>query len=635
MSWIYRFSMKMKLALALLPLLFAIIWLAASGILARVETGQQMRTITTVTQLAQNAGRVIHELQKERGLSAGYLGSKGQQFHTELTAQYSVSAKAIAQLTQALGQFPQQSANNDIRQALERFQQHQQGLEAFRQQIQTQSVTGTESLAWYSAIINDLLNVVGGISQLTDNGSIVNQLAAYYSVLSAKEETGIERALMSNVFSADRFTSEQFRQLNDVVGKQQAWLAATRAFSTPEVLEKLTAQLQTPQATQALALRQQAIERVATGNFGVAPADWFNAQTARINSLKTVEDAAAQRLLLTAQGLEEEAWREVTLFAVISLAALLVALFFALLVASSIHRQLHSSLATIEGMDGDLTQRLEVPGSDELSLLNRAYNQAIENIQHIVREIKQGAGVLRGASSEIASGNQDLASRTDEQAASLVETAASMEQIATAVNQTADNANEAKKLTAAVEERVQEASRVAEEASQSMLAIRSSSEQIAQIISSIDEISFQTNLLALNAAVEAARAGELGKGFAVVATEVRNLSQRCASEASQIRTLIGKNMQQIEAGVTLVQASDRVLQSAKTHTGQMMTFVSDIARAASEQSAGVSQIHEALNQLEQVTQQNAGLVASAASASQMLDRQSETMATLVDRFIVA
>lgn len=633
MSWIYRFSMKMKLGLALLPLLFAIIWLAASGILSRVETGQQMRTIMTVTGLAQNAGGVIHELQKERGLSAGYLGSHGQQFSRELTAQYPLSSQAINKLMHALKQFPVQDANRDIRHALEQFEKHQQGLENFRQQIHAQRVSGTDSLEWYSTIINDLLNVIGGMSQLTDNGDIVNQLAAYYSVLNAKEETGIERALMSNVFSADRFSGGQFRQLNQVVGKQQAWLAATRAFSTPAVLDKLSAQLQTPQATHALELRQQALDRADTGHFGVVPADWFNAQTARINTLKSVEDVAASTLLRTAQGLEATAWYQVVFFAAISTAALVIALFFALLVASSIHRQLHTSLATIEGMDGDLTQRLAVPGSDELSLLNRAYNQAIENIQHIVREIKQGADILRSASSEIASGNQDLASRTDEQAASLVETAASMEQIATAVNQTADNANEAKKLTEAVEKQVQEASRVAGEASHSMLAIRSSSEQIANIVSSIDEISFQTNLLALNAAVEAARAGELGKGFAVVATEVRNLSQRCANEASQIRTLIGTNMEQIAEGVTLVQASDRALQSAKTHTGQMMTFVSDIAHAAGEQSLGVSQVHEALSQLEQVTQQNAGLVASAASASQMLDKQSETMSRLVDRFV--
>ncbi|KDE34447.1 chemotaxis protein [Kosakonia radicincitans UMEnt01/12] len=635
MRWIYRLSMKLKLLLALFPLLFALIGLASNGILSRLETGQQMRTIMNLTLLAKYAGSVIHELQKERGLSAGYLGSKGQQFSAELNDQYPHSSKAITQLTEALKQFPLQQANNDIRHALEQFQQHQQGIDAFRQQIRGQSVTGTESLAWYSAMINDLLNVVGGISQLTDNGAIVNQLAAYYSILNAKEQTGIERALMSNVFSADRFTDGQFRQLNETVGKQLSWFAAAQAFNTPAVNEKLAAQLQAPQATHALELRQQAIDHAASGSFGVAPADWFTAQTARINALKTVEDSASDTLLATAQSLADSAWRGVIIFALVSVAALVVALFFALLVASSIHRQLHHSLATIEGMDGDLTQRLDVPGSDELSLLNRAYNQAIENIQHIVSEIKQGAAVLRSASADIADGNQDLASRTDEQAASLVETAASMEQIATAVNLTADNAIEAKRLTEEMEQQVQEASRVAAEASSSMLAIRGSSEQISSIVSSIDEISFQTNLLALNAAVEAARAGELGKGFAVVASEVRNLSQRCASDARQIRELISNNMEQIEQGVTLVQASDRALQSAKANTGQMLAFVSDIANAAGEQSLGVSQVHEALNQLEQVTQQNAGLVASAASASQMLDQQSQTMTTLVDRFVVA
>lgn len=635
MSWIYRFSMKAKLLLALLPLLFALIWLATSGILSRVETGQQMRTIISLTELAKNAGNVIQELQKERGMSAGYLGSKGQQFSTELSAQYPLSAQAISQFAEALKQSQVQDANSDIQRALDQFRQHQQGLEAFRQQVRSQSVSGSESLVWYSTLINDLLNVVGGISQLTDNGDIVNQLAAYYSLLNAKEQTGVERALMSNIFSADRFNDGQFRLLNEVVGKQQAWLAATRVFSTADVNAKLAAQLQTPQATHALELRQHAIDRATEGGFGIAPADWFKAQTERITVLKSIEDASANTLLHTAQTLADKAWRDVTIFAVISVAALVVALFFALLVASSIHRQLHTSLSTIEGMNGDLTQRLEVPGTDELSLLNRAYNQAIENIQHIVSEIKHGANVLRGASSEIAGGNQDLASRTDEQAASLVETAASMEQIATAVNQTADNANEAKKLTEEMEKQVQEASRVAGEANLSMSAIRASSEQISSIVSSIDEISFQTNLLALNAAVEAARAGEMGKGFAVVASEVRNLSQRCANDAHQIRELVTKNMEQIQQGVTLVQSSDRALQAAKANTGQMLAFISDIARAASEQSLGVSQVHQALNQLEQVTQQNAGLVASAASASQMLDHQSETMATLVDRFVVA
>lgn len=635
MKWIYRLSMKSKLSLALTPLLFALVGLATEGIVERVETGQQMHAIMNLTKLTKGASNVIHALQRERGLSAGYLGSNGQKFSEELSEQYFTSMNTIDKFTAELNQFHVQDANSDIRFALEKFREHQQKMEIFHQQIRAQSVSRAEYLEWYSTIINDLLNVVGGISQLTENGDIVNQQAAYYSMLNAKEQAGVELALMSNVFSADRFTDKQLHQLHEVVGKQHAWLAAAHAFNTPAVNDNLTAQLQSPQATQALKLRQLAIDHEEMGGFGVVPADWFNAQTKRINGLRVVEEAAEDTLISTAQQLASENRHEMIIFAVISLAALIVALVSAVLVARSIHRQLHHSLATIEGMEGDLTQRLDVPGSDELSLLNRAYNQAIESIEHIVSEIKHGAGVLRKASAEIADGNQDLASRTDEQAASLVETAASMRQISAAVNQTADNAIEAKRLTEEMEKQVQEASRVAGEASLSMTAIRGSSEHISSIVGSIDEISFQTNLLALNAAVEAARAGELGRGFAVVATEVRKLSQRCANEAQQIRALVNKNMEQIEQGVTLVQDSDRTLQSAKANTGQMLAFVSDIAQAASEQSLGVAQVHEALNQLEQVTQQNAGLVASAATASQLLDQQSETMSKLVDQFVVA
>ncbi|MDK1101457.1 methyl-accepting chemotaxis protein, partial [Cronobacter sakazakii] len=151
----------------------------------------------------------------------------------------------------------------------------------------------------------------------------------------------------------------------------------------------------------------------------------------------------------------------------------------------------------------------------------------------------------------------------------------------------------------------------------------------------IDDISFQTNLLALNAAVEAARAGELGRGFAVVASEVRTLSQRCAREAGLIRELVANNMAKIGEGVEHVDASGKALDGAVANTARMRTFISDIARAAAEQSLGVSQVHEALNQLEQVTQQNAALVSEAATASQTLDNQSKTMSQLVNRFVVA
>ncbi|ELY4223623.1 nitrate- and nitrite sensing domain-containing protein [Cronobacter sakazakii] len=635
MSWIYRLSMKTKLAIALLPLLIALLWLAGAGMLSRIDTERQMRNVEEVTRLAKSAGDVVHELQKERGLSAGYLGSRGAQFSRELTAQRARTDSALAAFNAAMKNTDEESLKGSVGEAIRAFRQRVSMLDDTRQQITALSVPAPQGVAFYTDTISTVLELVGRSTRLSHAGVIVNQMVVYYSLLSMKEQAGVERALLSGIFFADRFADGQLARLSEVVGKQQAWLAASRQLSDAEGVKRIDAALALPSATRALALRQIAFGKAASGGFGVSPASWFTAQTQRIDTLRTLENAASAQLLATAGQLASDARAGWQRFLAITLLALIVAVSFAVVVARSIHRQLHATLTAIDGMEGDLTRRLDVPGSDELSALNLAYNRAIEDIQRIVAEIKTGAVVLRHASADIAAGNQDLAQRTDEQAASLVETAASMEQITTVITQTADNAHEAERLTRLMEEEMQSASAVAHAARQSMADIQASSEQISRIVGSIDDISFQTNLLALNAAVEAARAGELGRGFAVVASEVRTLSQRCAREAGLIRELVANNMAKIGEGVEHVDASGKALDGAVANTARMRTFISDIARAAAEQSLGVSQVHEALNQLEQVTQQNAALVSEAATASQTLDNQSETMSQLVNRFVVA
>ncbi|AXW92736.1 methyl-accepting chemotaxis protein [Cronobacter sakazakii] len=635
MSWIYRLSMKTKLAIALLPLLIALLWLAGAGMLSRIDTERQMRNVEEVTRLAKSAGDVVHELQKERGLSAGYLGSRGAQFSRELTAQRARTDSALAAFNAAMKNTDEESLKGSVGEAIRAFRQRVSMLDDTRQQITALSLPAPQGVAFYTDTISTVLELVGRSTRLSHAGVIVNQMVVYYSLLSMKEQAGVERALLSGIFFADRFADDQLARLSEVVGKQQAWLAASRQLSDAEGVKRIDAALALPSATRALALRQIAFGKAASGGFGVSPASWFTAQTQRIDTLRTLENAASAQLLATAGQLASDARAGWQRFLAITLLALIVAVSFAVVVARSIHRQLHATLTAIDGMEGDLTRRLDVQGSDELSALNRAYNRAIEDIQRIVAEIKTGAVVLRHASAGIAAGNQDLAQRTDEQAASLVETAASMEQITTVITQTADNAHEAERLTRLMEEEMQSASAVAHAARQSMADIQASSEQISRIVGSIDDISFQTNLLALNAAVEAARAGELGRGFAVVASEVRTLSQRCAREAGLIRELVANNMAKIGEGVEHVDASGKALDGAVANTARMRTFISDIARAAAEQSLGVSQVHEALNQLEQVTQQNAALVSEAATASQTLDNQSETMSQLVNRFVVA
>jgi methyl-accepting chemotaxis protein len=220
---------------------------------------------------------------------------------------------------------------------------------------------------------------------------MVNELAAFYSLLNLKEQAGIERALLTNVFSVDRFSDGQFRMLSDVVGKQEAWLTATRRFSSEAQAAELDKALASAEVTRALELRTIALNKAQEGGFGVKPTDWFTAQTKRIEILRQVETQAADALLAHSAALAHNARVDWQSFLAISLIALLIAIAFAMIVVRSIQQQLTNTLKTINEMDGDLTRRLDVPGSDELSALNRAYNQAIENIQHIVQEIKSGA----------------------------------------------------------------------------------------------------------------------------------------------------------------------------------------------------------------------------------------------------
>ncbi|MBJ3480411.1 methyl-accepting chemotaxis protein, partial [Salmonella enterica subsp. enterica serovar Typhimurium] len=375
-------------------------------------------------------------------------------------AQRQLTEKVLATFKRLLTDTNKDLLQGNIAAPLKTFNESIQFLDSTRTAISELTIDSPKASQFYTQTISDVLKFVGGMGHLSTSGSMVNELAAYYSLLNLKEQAGVERALLSNIFSMDRFDDGQFSMFSDVVGQQDAWLTAARSFSTPVQAAELDKSLQSAEATRALELRETAFNKAAEGGFGVNPTDWFNLQTQRIETLQKVENRAVDALQEHAALLAHNARVDWQSFLVISLVALLIAIAFAVMVARSIQQQLNGTLKTIAEMDGDLTRRLDVPGSDELSALNRAYNQAIENIQHIVQEIKSGAVVLRSASSDIAAGNQDLAQRTDEQAASIVETAASMEQISTAITQTADNASEAERLIHSMERDVLEANRV-------------------------------------------------------------------------------------------------------------------------------------------------------------------------------
>jgi methyl-accepting chemotaxis protein len=280
---------------------------------------------------------------------------------------------------------------------------------------------------------------------------------------------------------------------------------------------------------------------------------------------------------------------------------------------------------------GDLSVRVDTHAGDASSLLF-AMKSMRDNLAKIVGDVRGATATISQASDEIAGGNLDLSSRTEQQASSLEETAASMEQLTSTVKQNADHAGQANALADTAAGVAQQGSAAVARVVDTMGSIHASSQKIVDIIAVIDGIAFQTNILALNAAVEAARAGEQGRGFAVVATEVRNLAQRSAAAAKEIKELIGSSVRQVEAGNLLVTEAGATMTEVLGSVQRMHAIMAEISHASREQSAGIEQVNQAITQMDTVTQQNAGLVQQAAHTAQSLQEQAAALGQLVSVF---
>ena len=283
---------------------------------------------------------------------------------------------------------------------------------------------------------------------------------------------------------------------------------------------------------------------------------------------------------------------------------------------------------------GDLTQTIskDYPGSfDEMKT---GINGTVENLKQLVGEIKDATDTINTASKEIAAGNSDLSQRTEEQASSLEETASSMEELTSTVRQNAENAKQANQLAIGASDVAGKGGAVVSQVVTTMDSINESSRKIVDIISVIDGIAFQTNILALNATVEAARAGEQGRGFAVVAGEVRNLAQRSAAAAKEIKTLIGDSVGKVEDGSKLVAQAGQTMEEIVSSIRRVTDIMSEITAASVEQSQGIEQVNLAITQMDEVTQQNAALVEEAAAAAEALEEQAQNLSVSVATFKV-
>ena len=432
--------------------------------------------------------------------------------------------------------------------------------------------------------------------------------AAYKNleVSSAEFKTNSEKAL-----ALAATTPDDLKVLQEVVAlrEQQAPIQA-----------KIVSLASTDQVAAIAAISQE--ETPVWRNIRTRLMDFTAAKQAAVEQTKAEMEAFSQRMLMLAL--------------VLVVVALVVASAIVFWLVRHIMKQLGGEPAYAVEVaraisEGDFSSSVELENGDTSSLLH-AINAMRQNLIGTIGDIRHATETISVATREIASGNADLSSRTEQQASSLEETASSMEELTSTVKQNAENARQANQMVVSTADVAVKGGNVVGQVVDTMASIKDSSRKIADIIGVIDGIAFQTNILALNAAVEAARAGEQGRGFAVVASEVRNLAQRSAGAAKEIKSLIEDSVGKVDAGGKLVDEAGKTMSEIVTSVKRVTDIMGEIAAASQEQSAGIEQVNQAITQMDDVTQQNAALVEQAAAAAESLEEQANALAQAVSVF---
>ncbi len=610
-------------AIVLFPLLA---FIASLGYLLSsvIDENQHIETLKAVPEFSASASALIHNLQIERGLSAGYIGSKGRKFSAKLDSHVSNTDTTLTAFRNSIDHEKLQALHPGIERDLQQLLAQLDQLDATRASIRSQSWPVKRALAWYTNTNGQLLSLIETLFSESTLPEISRQGLATVNFMNIKERSGIIRAVLTGTFASNAFAAGMRDRFITLLAEQQVFKSKFDHFSDSKTRSAYAALTNQPVFTETARMIDTAKTR--GSNFGIDAADWFEKQTRKINALKSFEDKLTQQISSVMEqqssASEKQLWAEIILGALVLLATMLL--------SWTLIRRLSAESAALSGAleqisHGDLSETAldyEGPAFTALGRMRTKLVEVNSAISHVTHTVRSSA-------KEISAANTSLAQRAEEQATNLEKTAASMEQITATVKLTSENLQQGNQLSEDAKTIANDGQLIVGKAIEAMNEINEDSKKIADIINVIDEIAFQTNLLALNAAVEAARAGEQGRGFAVVAAEVRNLAQRSAEAAQEIKTLIEASVKKIHSGSDLVNASGDSLQGIVEAVTKVSNIIAEISTAGQEQAIGVEQINDSIMKLDDVNQQNAAMVEEVAVSSKILEEQSTELEQLI------